>query len=156
MDTLTTEFAFEALVSIDAATKMGDTALGKRRFIGITGGTFQGPRIEGEVIAGGADWQTVRADGVTVIEAIYALKTTDGARIRREAQAAARATAITRLLHAIKRFEDSVKFGRRDTGAVVANRKYGRRGAHLQIDFDLGLLIRKTHCIAQNVFNGAA
>ena len=79
MDTLTTEFAFEALVSIDVATKIGDTALGKRRFIGITGGTFKGPRIEGEVIAGGADWQTVRADGVTVIDAIYALKTTDGA-----------------------------------------------------------------------------
>lgn len=79
MDNLTTEFAFEALVSIDAATKIGDTALGKRRFIGITGGSFKGPRIEGEVIPGGADWQTVRADGVTVIEAIYALKTTDGA-----------------------------------------------------------------------------
>ena len=79
MDNLTAEFAFEALVSIDAATKIGDTALGKRRFIGITGGTFKGPRIEGEVIAGGADWQTVRADGVTVIEAIYALKTADGA-----------------------------------------------------------------------------
>lgn len=79
MDNLTTEFAFEALVSIDAATRIGDTALGKRRFIGITGGTFKGPRIEGEVIPGGADWQTVRADGVTVIEAIYALKTSDGA-----------------------------------------------------------------------------
>ena len=79
MDNLTTEFAFEALVSIDAATKIGDTALGKRRFIGITGGSFKGPRIEGEVIPGGADWQTVRADGVTVIEAIYALRTTDGA-----------------------------------------------------------------------------
>ncbi|CAN5760833.1 DUF3237 domain-containing protein [soil metagenome] len=79
MDNLTTEFVFEALVYIDVATKIGDTALGKRRFIGITGGTFKGPRIEGEVIPGGADWQTVRADGVTVIEAIYALKTTDGA-----------------------------------------------------------------------------
>lgn len=79
MENLTTEFAFEALVSIAPATKMGDTALGKRRFICITGGTFKGPRIEGEVIAGGADWQTVRSDGVTVIEAIYALKTSDGA-----------------------------------------------------------------------------
>lgn len=79
MDNLTAEFAFEALVFIDPATKLGDTALGKRRFIGITGGTFKGPRIEGEVIAGGADWQTVRADGVTVIEAIYALRTSDGA-----------------------------------------------------------------------------
>lgn len=79
MDNLTTEFAFEALVSIAPAVRQGDTATGKRRFIGITGGTFKGPRIEGQVIPGGADWQTVRADGVTVIEAIYALKTSDGA-----------------------------------------------------------------------------
>lgn len=79
MDNLVTEFAFEALVGIAPPTPMGATALGRRRFIGITGGAFKGPRIEGEVIPGGADWQTVRADGVTVIEAIYALKTSDGA-----------------------------------------------------------------------------
>ena len=79
MDNLTTELAFEALVSIGPAVRVGETATGKRRFIPITGGTFQGPRIEGEVIPGGADWQTVRADGVTVVDAIYAIKATDGA-----------------------------------------------------------------------------
>jgi hypothetical protein len=79
MDILTTELAFEALVDIGAPAAIGETALGRRRMIPITGGTFKGPRIEGEVVPGGADWQTVRADGVTVVEAIYALKASDGA-----------------------------------------------------------------------------
>lgn len=81
LDNLTTEFAFEALVDIAAPLSLGDTALGRRRMIPITGGTFEGPRISGEVVPGGADWQTVRADGVTLVEAIYALKTADGATI---------------------------------------------------------------------------
>lgn len=79
MTPLNTEFAFEALVDIAPAQNQGDTALGRRRMIPITGGRFEGPRIAGEVVPGGADWQTIRADGVTVIEAIYALKTDDGA-----------------------------------------------------------------------------
>ena len=79
MDALATELAFEALVDIGPPAAIGETALGRRRMIPITGGTFKGPRIEGEVVPGGADWQTVRADGVTVVEAIYALKASDGA-----------------------------------------------------------------------------
>lgn len=78
MQPLATELAFEALVSIGPPLDMGQTATGKRRVIPITGGTFEGPRISGEVIAGGADWQTQRADGCTVVDAIYALKATDG------------------------------------------------------------------------------
>lgn len=79
MTTIATEFAFEALVSIGAPQDMGQTATGRRRMIPIIGGTFDGPRISGEVVPGGADWQTVRADGCTVVDAIYALKTVDGA-----------------------------------------------------------------------------
>lgn len=79
MDPLITELAFEALVDIAAPMTLGQTPLGKRRMIPITGGTFEGPRIRGEVVPGGADWQTLRPDGATVIEAIYAIRTDDGA-----------------------------------------------------------------------------
>jgi len=79
MQPLATELAFEALVSIGTPLDMGQTVSGKRRVIPITGGTFEGPKISGEVVAGGADWQTLRADGCTVVDAIYALKTSDGA-----------------------------------------------------------------------------
>ncbi|HEY9216602.1 MAG TPA: DUF3237 family protein [Phenylobacterium sp.] len=72
-------FAFEALVDIGAPVAMGETALGKRLFIPIVGGRFEGPDIAGEVIPGGADWQTVRPDGCTLIEAVYALRAADGA-----------------------------------------------------------------------------
>jgi hypothetical protein len=78
LDPLLTEFAFEALVNIAKPLDLGQTALGRRRAIPITGGTFKGPRIEGDVAPGGYDWQTIRADGVTVLEAIYALKVSDG------------------------------------------------------------------------------
>lgn len=47
--------------------------------IAITGGTFRGERLSGEVLAGGADWQTVHPDGVLELDAQYLLKTGDGA-----------------------------------------------------------------------------
>ncbi len=72
------EFIFEAKVTLDPAQEIGTTTYGKRRIIPITGGTFVGPNMKGIVIAGGADWQTVRADGTADLEARYTLKTDDG------------------------------------------------------------------------------
>jgi Protein of unknown function (DUF3237) len=50
----------------------------RRRFIGITGGTVSGPRLQGTVLAGGGDWQAIGSDGRTEIGARYSLKATDG------------------------------------------------------------------------------
>lgn len=72
------EFAFEATVILDPPQELGMTAYGKRRIIPITGGTFVGPNIKGTILPGGADWQTVRADGTADLEARYTLKTDDG------------------------------------------------------------------------------
>lgn len=52
---------------------------GGRRFIPITGGTVDGPRLKGVVLPGGADWQNIRADGAADLTARYALKAEDGA-----------------------------------------------------------------------------
>ena len=49
-----------------------------RRIEQITGGTFAGPEIRGEVMPGGWDWQLRRADGCTEVKADYFLKTDDG------------------------------------------------------------------------------
>lgn len=76
---LQTEFAYEALVTISPAVEAGRTSRGTRRYIPITGGTFQGPNIKGVVLPGGADWQLVRPDGVTEVDALYSIKTDDGA-----------------------------------------------------------------------------
>jgi len=77
-------FAFEEVVTLDAAITPGQTAMGGRNLIPITGGTFSGPGLAGEgihgtIIGGGWDWQLRRADGCTKIHADYMLRTDDGA-----------------------------------------------------------------------------
>ena len=68
-------------VTLEPARELGDTPLGRRRIIGITGGEFAGPRLAGRILPGGADWQLVRSDGVAFLDARYTLETDDGAQI---------------------------------------------------------------------------
>jgi hypothetical protein len=70
---------FRAVVEIAAPISVGMTPLGERRIIPITGGHFEGERLAGTVLPGGADWQLVRADGSALLEARYTLRTQDGA-----------------------------------------------------------------------------
>jgi len=72
---------FQAEIALAAAQELGETPLGRRRIIGITGGRFTGERLSGRVLPGGADWQVVRADGVADLDARYTLETSDGALI---------------------------------------------------------------------------
>jgi hypothetical protein len=58
--------------------ELGQTPWGRRRVIPIAGGEFQGPRLRGAVLAGGADWQVVHADGTAAIDTRYTLQTHDG------------------------------------------------------------------------------
>lgn len=69
-------------VDIGLPRSMGETPLGKRREIPITGGTFTGPDFNAEVLPGGSDWQLERADGGLEVVAEYTLKTDDGVIIR--------------------------------------------------------------------------
>ena len=71
----------KAEITLEAPLELGDTPLGRRRIIGITGGRFSGERLSGRVLAGGADWQVIRADGVADLDARYTLETGDGALI---------------------------------------------------------------------------
>ena len=61
--------------------ELGETPQGCRRIIGITGGRFSGAKLSGRVLAGGADWQVIRSDGVADLDARYTLETDDGALI---------------------------------------------------------------------------
>lgn len=73
------EHLMKVNVTLDPARDLGDAPLGRRRIIGITGGSFAGPRLSGRVLPGGADWQLIRADGVAYLDARYTLQTADGA-----------------------------------------------------------------------------
>jgi hypothetical protein len=59
----------------------GRTPQGERRVIGILGGSVRGPKLQGRILPGGADWQIVRSDGAADIQARYAIETDTGARI---------------------------------------------------------------------------
>jgi hypothetical protein len=49
-----------------------------RRVIPIAGGEVLGPRIRGKILPGGADYQTMRADGVSELEARYVIEIDSG------------------------------------------------------------------------------
>ena len=66
---------------LEAMLNFGSTPYGERRIIGISGGTVQGPKLNGRILPGGADWQIVRSDGAADISARYTIETDTGARI---------------------------------------------------------------------------
>lgn len=75
------EYVCELKVKLNAPYVVGETPHGLRRIIPIVGGTVDGPKIKGEILNGGADWQIVRKDGVAELEAHYQIKTDDGVTI---------------------------------------------------------------------------
>jgi hypothetical protein len=75
------ERLFAAQIELAPPVELGETPLGRRRIIAITGGRFSGERLSGRVLGGGADWQVIRADGVADLDARYTLQTHDGALI---------------------------------------------------------------------------
>ncbi len=75
-----TELLFEMRVDLDqeAGQVVGATPYGTRLIGYITGGTFAGPRLQGDVLPGGGDWLLVRADGVRAPDVRLTLRTEDG------------------------------------------------------------------------------
>lgn len=74
------EFVMQLQVKIQGVERVGETPHGSRQSIPITGGTFKGPRIEGVVLPGGADYQMSNGQR-TEVEAIYNIRTNDGVTI---------------------------------------------------------------------------
>jgi hypothetical protein len=75
------EFAFELRADVGAAIELGSGACGIRRTVPILGGTLEGPLLSARVLPGGADWQFVEAEGLTFVDAHYAIETSEGVRI---------------------------------------------------------------------------
>ena len=72
------EFAFEARVTLAPAVVLGETGVGHRQYIPITGGTVAGPRFSGEVIPGGWDYQLRTGSGCNSLTADYFWRAEDG------------------------------------------------------------------------------
>jgi hypothetical protein len=71
---------FDLSIRVAPAQELGEVGGGRRRVIPITGGHVSGA-ITGEVLPGGADWQTIRPDGVTLLVARYTIRLSDGATV---------------------------------------------------------------------------
>lgn len=72
------ELVMTLRVEIAPAREVGELDGGFRRVIPITGGSFTGPAIQGEVLPGGTDWNLTRPDGVAEVWARYTLRADDG------------------------------------------------------------------------------
>lgn len=67
------------VVQVAPPVDLGPQPVGSRRVIPFVGGTFTGrDGLSGTIAPGGADWQTLRDDGVLDIGAHYALVTEQG------------------------------------------------------------------------------
>lgn len=74
-------FAFQIEVDVATPLDLEQTQAGHRRIVAIKGGLVSGPRLQGNVLDVGADWQIVRPDGTADLDARYAIRASDGALI---------------------------------------------------------------------------
>lgn len=71
---------FRLEVEVRAPQALDPESGGPVRLVAITGGRVSGG-LEGVILPGGADWQTLHEDGSIGIEARYLLELADGARL---------------------------------------------------------------------------
>ena len=81
MPELKSEYLLTYTVSVDALHDVGKVPLGTRHIDLLGSGTFEGPRLRGDVLAGGMDMKTLRSDGAMNPNVRLVLKTDDGALI---------------------------------------------------------------------------
>ncbi len=79
MPVLTTRFVFKLTIKVAKPIEAGDYGYGARRVIPIEGGELAGEAMHGTIQPGGADYQIIRPNGFTELEAKYAVRMDDGA-----------------------------------------------------------------------------
>ena len=78
---LQTKYVFSLAIKIGPPIVAGDFGYGTRRIIPILGGEVRGEGIKGTILPHGADFQTIRPNGFTELEAKYAFEMDDGAMV---------------------------------------------------------------------------
>jgi hypothetical protein len=81
MDEPRFEHLFDMRVQLEPPQMVGQTPQGNRQIFYVRSGTFEGPRIKGEVLPGGGDWFLLRPDNVGELDVRATLKTDDEALI---------------------------------------------------------------------------
>jgi len=70
---------FDMVVDLNPRLTIGDGPVGRRIVFGSAGGSFEGPRLRGTVLAGGGDWALFRPDGAMMLDVRLTLRTEDDA-----------------------------------------------------------------------------
>lgn len=78
------DFLATLTIHVGPPTDIGPTPSGHRRIIPITGGTVEGPDLNGKILPGGADFQILRSPTLTELDAKYAFETDDGDQVHVE------------------------------------------------------------------------
>jgi Protein of unknown function (DUF3237) len=78
---LSTTPLFDIVIDLQPRLPFGDGPHGRRVLFGAAGGTFEGPKLRGEVMANGGDWALFRPDGVMTLDVRLTLRTHDDALI---------------------------------------------------------------------------
>ncbi|OGO47581.1 MAG: hypothetical protein A2W34_03025 [Chloroflexi bacterium RBG_16_64_32] len=81
MDEPRFEPLFDMKVELEPPQMIGQTPQGNRQIFYVRSGTFEGPRMKGEVLPGGGDWFLLRPDNVGELDVRGTLKTHDDALI---------------------------------------------------------------------------
>jgi uncharacterized protein DUF3237 len=81
LKSLRSQALFTMRLDVRGPLIVGATPGAYRRVGVVTGGSFEGARLSGQVLDGGSDWQTVRRDGATTLDVRLVLKTRDDALI---------------------------------------------------------------------------
>jgi hypothetical protein len=79
IDEIRTVPLFDMVVDLNPRLNIGDGPLGRRILFGSAGGSFEGERLRGEVLAGGGDWALFRPDGAMALDVRLTLRTHDDA-----------------------------------------------------------------------------
>jgi hypothetical protein len=66
-------------VDLESPQMVGATPVGTRQVWIVKSGSFEGPGLRGEVLAGGGDWALIRSDGVVQLDVRATVRTHDGA-----------------------------------------------------------------------------
>jgi hypothetical protein len=73
-----TAHLFDMVVDLNPRLDIGGGPYGRRILFGSAGGSFDGPRLRGDVLPGGGDWALFRPDGTMSLDVRLTLRTHDG------------------------------------------------------------------------------
>jgi hypothetical protein len=75
------EHLFDIHIELETPQMIGVTPVGNRQIYVVKGGTFDGPRVKGQLLPGGGDWGILRPDGFIQLDVRATMRAEDGALI---------------------------------------------------------------------------